>query len=142
MPLDVQTALTFARDHRIGVLVTRRRNGDPQLSNIVYAVGDDDALRISVTESRAKTKNLRRDPRATLYVTRPDFWAYAVMDGTVSLSEVARQTGDPTVEALVDIYRSLSGEHPDWDEFRRAMVTEGRLVATFRPQRAYGMVER
>jgi PPOX class probable F420-dependent enzyme len=140
--VDVPAALAFARDHRIGVLVTRRQDGSPQLSNILYIVGDDDALRISITESRTKTKNLRRDPHATLYVTREDFWAYVVMDGTVSLSEPARDPNDATVEALVELYRAASGEHPDWDEFRRAMVAEARVVATFTPQHAYGTLGR
>jgi PPOX class probable F420-dependent enzyme len=142
VPIDVPDALEFARQHRMGVLVTRRRSGDPQLSNIVHVVGADGAVRISITESRAKTRNLRRDPRASLYVTRPDFWAYVVMDGTVTLSEPARDPTDATVEALIDLYRSASGEHPDWDDYRRAMVSEGRVVATFHPERAYGMLSR
>jgi PPOX class probable F420-dependent enzyme len=112
------------------------------LSNILYQVGPDDAIRISLTESRAKTKNLRRDRRATLYVTREDFWAYVVMDGSVSLTEPARDPNDATVDALVELYRSASGEHPDWDEYRQAMVSEGRVVATFTPERAYGMLGR
>jgi PPOX class probable F420-dependent enzyme len=142
VPIDVPNALTFVRQHRIGALVTRRQNGDPHVSNILYVVGDDDAIRISITESRAKTRNLRRDPRASLYVTRPDFWAYVVMDGTASLSAPAHDPTDATVAALVDMYRSASGEHPDWDEFREAMVSEGRVVATFHPERAYGMLGR
>jgi PPOX class probable F420-dependent enzyme len=140
--VDVPAALAFARDHRIGVLVTRRRDGSPQLSNILYVVGDDDAVRISVTESRAKTKNLRRDPRATLYVTQEDFWSYVVMDGRASLSEPARDPNDVTTGALVELYRAASGEHPDWDDFRRAMVAEERVVATFTPEHAYGMLGR
>ncbi len=142
MPLELDAALDFARAHRIGALVTRRVDGGPQMSNVVYAVGGDGAVRISITETRAKTRNLRRDPRASLYVTRPDFWAWIVMDGTVALSEVARDPTDATVEALVDQYRSLQGDHPDWDDFRLAMVREQRVLATFRPERAYGMVGR
>jgi len=142
MAFEVASALAFARDHRIGVLVTRRMDGSPQLSNILYVVGDDDAIRISLTESRAKTKNLRRDPRATLYITREDFWAYVVMDGSVSLTDPARDPNDATVDALVDLYRAASGEHPDWNEYRRAMVSDGRVVATFAPVRAYGMLGR
>jgi PPOX class probable F420-dependent enzyme len=142
VPVDVPAALAFARDHRLGVLVTRRQDGSPQLSNILYVVGDDDAVRISITESRAKTKNLRRDPRASLYVTQEDFWAYVVMDGSVSLSEPARDPNDATTEALVELYRTASGEHPDWVDFRRAMVAEERVVATFKPEHAYGMLGR
>jgi PPOX class probable F420-dependent enzyme len=142
VPVDVPAALAFARDHRLGVLVTRRQDGSPQLSNILYVVGHDDAVRISITESRAKTKNLRRDPRASLYVTQEDFWAYVVMDGSVSLSEPARDPNDATTEALVELYRTASGEHPDWVDFRRAMVAEERVVATFTPEHAYGMLGR
>jgi PPOX class probable F420-dependent enzyme len=142
VPVDLPAALAFARDHRLGVLVTRRQDGSPQLSNILYVVGDDDAVRISITESRAKTKNLRRDPRASLYVTQEDFWAYVVMDGSVSLSEPARDPNDATTEALVELYRTASGEHPDWVDFRRAMVAEERVLATFTPDHAYGMLGR
>ena len=142
VPVDVPAALAFARDHRLGVLVTRRQDGSPQLSNILYVVGDDDAVRISITESRAKTKNLRRDPRASLYVTQEDFWAYVVMDGSVSLSEPAHDPDDATTEALVELYRTASGEHPDWVDFRRAMVAEERVLATFTPDHAYGMLGR
>ncbi len=61
---------------------------------------------------------------------------------SVSLSEPARDPNDATTEALVDLYRAASGEHPDWDEFRHAMVAEGRVVATFTPEHAYGMLGR
>jgi PPOX class probable F420-dependent enzyme len=142
MALALDDALDFARQQRIGALVTRRRDGSPQLSNIVYVVGDDGACRISLTETRAKTRNLRRDPRASLYVTRPDFWAYVVMDGQAELSAPAREPDDDTVQSLVDLYRAAQGEHPDWDDFRRAMVAEQRVLATFRPERAYGMASR
>ena len=66
--MELADALSFARGRRQGVLTTIRSSGRPQLSNIVYTLGDDDVARISVTDSRAKTKNLRRDPRASLYV--------------------------------------------------------------------------
>ena len=66
--MELSDALAFARERHQGVLTTQKRDGRPQLSNIAYAVGDDDVIRISVTDSRAKTKNLRRDPRASLYL--------------------------------------------------------------------------
>ena len=93
-----------------------------------------------MTDGRAKTSNLRRDPRASLHVTSPDFWSYVVLDGTVALSPVAERTDDTVVGELVDMYRQASGEHPDWDEFRQVMVTQGRLVATLTPTYAYGQV--
>lgn len=121
-----------------GVLVTQKRDGRPQLSNIAYAL-DDGITRISVTDDRAKTANLRRDPRASLYVSAPDFWSYAVAEGDAELSPVAADPHDATVDELADLYRAVHGEHPDWDEFRAAMVRDHRLVVRLRINRYYGM---
>jgi PPOX class probable F420-dependent enzyme len=139
--MDLALALEFVAARRHGVLVTLRADGRPQLSNIFYLAGADGSIRVSVTDDRAKTVNLRRDPRAQLYVTRDDFFAYVVLDGTASLSPVAGEVDDPVVDELVEMYRLASGEHPDWNEFRRAMVTDGRLVLTLSAGRAYGMLD-
>ncbi len=109
------------------------------MSNIIYHLADDGVIRISITDGRAKTANLRRDPRAALHVTSEDFWAYVVIDGPVDLSPVAQTTDDPTVDELVELYRSMAGEHADWDDYRRAMVTDQRLVLRIHPASAYGM---
>jgi PPOX class probable F420-dependent enzyme len=138
--MDLSTALDFARATRQGVLTTIRRDGRPQLSNIIYAIDADGTVRISVTETRAKTTNVRRDPRASLYVCRDDFWAYVVLDGAVALSEVTRAPGDAASDELVELYRSLAGEHDDWDDYREAMVRDGRLVLRLTPIHAYGML--
>jgi PPOX class probable F420-dependent enzyme len=138
--MDLTDALAFARDRRQGVLATIRANGRPQLSNILFIPGDGDTLRISVTDDRAKTANLRRDPRASLYVVGDTFWQYVVIEAAVELTPVAADPGDATVEALVEYYRAGQGEHPNWDEYRAAMVADRRLVVTLRPERAYGMV--
>jgi PPOX class probable F420-dependent enzyme len=138
--MDLRPALDFVRQRNQGVLTTIRANGRPQLSNILYALGDDDVARISVTDSRAKTANLRRDPRASLYVLGDSFWQYVVLEGDVDVSPVAADPEDDTVEQLVSLYRAGQGkEHPDWDEFRAAMVTDRRLVLAFRSERAYGI---
>jgi PPOX class probable F420-dependent enzyme len=141
MTLTLDDAFAFLEPRTHGVLVTLRGDGRPQLSNIVYLPGPDHTARISVTDSRAKTKNLRRDPRASLHVTSDDFWSYAVVDGTVDLSPVAASADDPVVEELVDMYRLAQGEHPDWAEFRAAMVSQGRIVATLRATHAYGQIQ-
>ena len=78
--MQIGEALDHLRTQRGGVLITLRRDGRPQSSNISYAVGDDDVVRISVTADRAKTRNLERTPVASLHVNRPDFWAYVVVD--------------------------------------------------------------
>ncbi len=141
MTLSLDDAFSFIEPRTHGVLVTLRSDGRPQLSNILYLTGPDHTARISVTDSRAKTNNLRRDPRGSLHVTSEDFWSYVVLDGSVDLSPVAAAPDDAVVEELVGMYRLAQGEHPDWDEFRRAMVTQGRIVATLRPTHAYGMVQ-
>jgi PPOX class probable F420-dependent enzyme len=138
--MELSDALEFVRARQHGVLTTIKRDGRPQLSNITYAVGDDGVVRISVTDTRAKTRNLRRDPRASLHVTQDDFWAYVVLEGEVTLTPVAAAPDDDTVDQLVEFYRAVIGEHPDWDDYRRAMVADGRLLVLFRPERAYGMV--
>jgi PPOX class probable F420-dependent enzyme len=110
------------------------------LSNISYHLGDDDVVRISVTDGRAKTANLRRDSRASLHVTRDDFYAYVVLECDATLTPVAQSPDDPTVEQLVEYYRAVAGEHDDWDEYRRAMVADRRLLLELRPVHAYGML--
>ncbi|HEY6474805.1 MAG TPA: PPOX class F420-dependent oxidoreductase [Acidimicrobiales bacterium] len=139
--MDLADALTFARDRRQGVLVTIGAGGRPQLSNILFVPwGDgDDAFGISVGNERVKTRNLRRDPRASLYVLGDNFWQWVVLEGTASLSPVAEDPHDATVDALVEYYRLGQGEHPNWDEYRAAMVKEERLIITVRPERAYGV---
>jgi PPOX class probable F420-dependent enzyme len=122
-----------------GVLVTLKRDGRPQLSNILYALGDDDVIRISVTDGRAKTANLRRDPRASLHVSSDDFWSYVVVEGDAELSPVAADPHDATVDELVELYRSLQGEHDDWDDYRAAMVADRRLVVRLPVGHLYGM---
>jgi PPOX class probable F420-dependent enzyme len=138
--MELNDALAFVRDRSQGVLVTMKRDGRPQLSNITYVLGEDGVIRISVTGSRAKTANAGRDPRVSLHVTRDDFYAYAVIEGRAELTPVATDPSDTTVDELVEYYRTARGEHPDWDEYRRVMVDDGRLVLRVHPERAYGML--
>lgn len=148
--MELQEGLAFASAHNQGVLVTRNAGGRPQLSNILYHLsgvdGPDDAApvaRISVTDTRAKTRNLRRDPVSSLYVPGESFWSYVVLDGTAELSPVASTPDDETVDELVELYRAISGrDHPDWTEYREAMVSERRMVARLSPTHAYGSVSR
>ncbi|MFF2959258.1 PPOX class F420-dependent oxidoreductase [Streptomyces sp. NPDC057963] len=122
-----------------GVLVTLKRDGRPQLSNVshFYYPGEH-LVRVSITEDRAKTKNLRRDPRASYHVTSADRWAWTVVDGTAELSPVAADPHDATVEELITLYRDVQGEHPDWDDYRDAMVRDRRVVLRLHISHAYG----
>jgi PPOX class probable F420-dependent enzyme len=123
-----------------GVLVTLKRDGRPQLSNVSHAYYPDERIiRVSITDDRAKTRNLRRDPRASYHVTGPDRRAYTVAEGTAELSPVAREPYDDTVEELVRLYRDVQGEHPDWEDFRAAMVRDRRVVLRVKVERAYGI---
>lgn len=122
-----------------GVLTTIKSNGRPQLSNVLYTYDRQTRLaRVSTTAGRAKTANLRRDPRAGLYVTSTDFWTYVVAEGTAELTPVAADPHDATVAELVEVYRALSGEHSDWDDYRQAMVRDRRLVIRLRVDRLIG----
>lgn len=128
--------------HR-GVLVTVKRDGRPQLSTVDYAYDPASrVVRISSTDDRAKVHNLRRDPRASLYVATGDMGAYVVGEGTADLSPVAADPYDATNAELVDVYRMVQGEHPDWDEYRAAMVADRRLVVKLPLDRVYGWVHR
>jgi PPOX class probable F420-dependent enzyme len=138
--MELNDAVDFARTHQRSVLVTLRRNGRPQLSNVMHAVGDDGVVRVSITAERAKYHNLVRTPWAALHVTREDFYAYAVLEGPVTLAPVAAAPADATVEELVALYRSMVGEHDDWDDYRRAMVADQRTVVRLTPDHAYGML--
>jgi PPOX class probable F420-dependent enzyme len=138
--MELDTALDFIRSRQNGVLTTQKRDGRPQLSNITFSLGDDGVARISVTDGRAKTANIRRDNRVSLYVSQEDFWAYVVIEADAELSPVSSAPDDATVDELVDYYRAAAGEHPDWDEYRSVMVSEGRRVVRLRPTRAYGML--
>ncbi|TLS45453.1 PPOX class F420-dependent oxidoreductase [Streptomyces montanus] len=123
-----------------GVLVTLKRDGRPQLSNVNHAYYPDERiLRVSITDDRAKTRNLRRDPRASYYVTSADRWSYTVVEGLADLSPVAQDPYDETVEELIRLYRDVQGEHPDWDDYRAAMVRDHRLVLRLRVDHAYGI---
>lgn len=134
--------VALACERNIGTLATIKRDGRPQLSTVNFTL---DAVikiaRISVRDRLAKVHNLRRDPRASLLVTTPDGWTYAVIEGTVELSPVASAPDDPTVDELVEVFRAIRGEdHPDWDEYRQDMVADRRLVARLHVESAYGLV--
>ena len=100
--MERSDALDFIRDKRNGILITLKSDGRPQSSNIAFAVGDDDVIRISVTDGRAKTANLRRDPRASLHVNRDDFWAYAAPRLTTAAIESARHDATQSGESAPD----------------------------------------
>jgi PPOX class probable F420-dependent enzyme len=136
-----QRMLAFVAENKWGVLATLKQDGRPQLSNVGYAYdAAEGVLRVSVTDTRAKTRNLRRDPRVTLHVASKDFWTWVAVEGTAELTPVAADPHDATVEELITYYRGVSGEHENWESYRAAMVADRRLVVRLRPEHTYGQL--
>jgi PPOX class probable F420-dependent enzyme len=132
--------LAVIAGNSLGVLATIKRDGRPQLSNVTYHFDPRNlVVEVSITEPRAKTRNLRRDPRASLLVSSDDGWSYAVAEGNSILTPPAASSHDDTVEALIALYRNVAGEHPDWDDYRRAMVDDRRVLLTMPISHVYGM---
>ncbi|WP_078281327.1 PPOX class F420-dependent oxidoreductase [Mycobacteroides franklinii] len=124
---------------RIGVLATIKSNGLPQLSPVTpFYDQDKSIIYVSMTDGRAKTANLRRDPRAALEVTSSDGRAWATAEGSVTLTGPGTDPNSPEVEALVDYYRGAAGEHPDWQEYRAVMVSDRRVLMALKIERVYG----
>ncbi|MGV9799027.1 PPOX class F420-dependent oxidoreductase [Mycobacterium sp. NPDC003449] len=124
---------------RLGVLATIKATGIPQLSPVTpFYDREAGIVYVSMTEGRAKTVNLRRDPRAALEVTSADGWAWATAEGPVTLTGPGTDPQGPEVQALVDYYRSAAGEHPDWDEYRAVMVSDRRVLMALTVERVYG----
>ena len=126
-------------ESRLGVLATIKSDGLPQLSPVTpFYDQDAGVIYVSMTEGRAKTANLRRNPRAALEVTSPDGWAWATAEGRVTLTGPGSDPHGPEVEALVDYYRSAAGEHPDWEEYRSVMVSDRRVLMAMAVDHVYG----
>lgn len=135
-PFDPRALLA---ESRLGVLATIKSDGRPQLSTVTpFYDLQADTVYISTAEGRAKTANLRRDPRAALEVTSPDGWSWATAEGTVTLTGPGSDPHGAEVEALVDYYRAAAGEHPDWEEYRAAMVAERRVLVVMQVEHVYG----
>jgi len=138
--MDLSEALSWASGRRNGALITLRRDGRAQSSDIAYAVMGD-IIKISLTDSRAKTANMRRDNRVVLHVSEPSAWSYVSLDATAELSPVCADPNDATADELVAVYQAVTGtDHPDWDEFRQAMADEGRVVARVTPLTVTGQI--
>jgi PPOX class probable F420-dependent enzyme len=130
--MDLDAARRFVRDNHQGILATRRRDGGPQMSPIAAAVDDAGAIVISTRETAIKAKNVRRDPNVSVCVINANFYGpWIQVDGTASIVSLP-----DAMEPLVEYYRQVSGEHPDWDEYRAAMQQEKRCLIRIEPTRA------
>jgi PPOX class probable F420-dependent enzyme len=130
--VDLTAARTFLEDHHRAVLVTTRGDGRPQLSPVVVGLDDDGAACVSTREPAMKVRNVRRRPAVSLCVLDDAFTGpWIQVDGTAEVVELPE-----AMERLVDLYRRIRGEHPDWDEFRAAMARERRVVLRIRLEAA------
>ncbi len=130
--MNREQALAYVgRNHR-GVLATLKRDGMPQLSPVAYLLDDDGEVKISVTRDRAKTRNIRREPRVAMSVVGENWYEYVVVEGRARIIE------DDPVPLLRHVYRGVRGEeHPDWREFDEAMVRDDRVVLVIAIDRVY-----
>jgi PPOX class probable F420-dependent enzyme len=130
--MNIQQALEFIRANHRAVMLTYRSDGRPQMSPIVCNADADGRVVVSTRETALKTKNLRRDPRVSLCVVNDGFYGdWVQVDGTAEIVPLPE-----AMEPLVDYYRSISGEHPDWDEYRNAMERERRVIVWITVERA------
>ncbi|MGH9187237.1 MAG: PPOX class F420-dependent oxidoreductase [Acidimicrobiales bacterium] len=130
--MDISKAQEFVKQNHRGVLLTHRRDGTPQLSPVTPGLDADGRVVVSSRETAMKTKNLRRDPRASLCVFTDGFYGdWVQIDGRVEI--VALPDALPLLE---DYYRRISGEHPDWHDYRATMVRDRRVVLRITMERA------
>lgn len=130
--MDLHHALDFLRSNHRSVLIARRSDGQPQPSPVVHGVDDQDRIVVSSREPAFKVRNLRRDPRATLCAFTDNFFGkWVVVEGRAEIVSLPE-----AMEQLVALYRSISGEHPDWDEYREAMVRDKRVIIAVTPTSA------
>jgi PPOX class probable F420-dependent enzyme len=130
--MQLERAREFIRVNHRAVLATNRSDGRPQLSPVTAGVGADGRVLISTRESAIKTKNLARDPRASLCVMNDGFFGdWIQAEGTAELIRLPE-----AMDLLVDYYRRISGEHPDWDDYRNAMRRDRRVIVAITLTRA------
>ena|ERR1700704_2597791 len=130
--MDLEQARSFLREHRRSVLATHRLDGRPQLSPIVHGVDDAGRVLVSSREPAYKVRNLRRDPRASLCAIPDTFFGeWVQVDGKAEVISLP-----DALELLVDYYRRVSGEHPDWEDYRAAMVRDRRVIIRIELERA------
>jgi PPOX class probable F420-dependent enzyme len=130
--MEIDRALDFIREHHHAVMQTYRRDGAPQLSPIACGVDADGFIVVSTRETALKTKNLRRDPRVSVCVLSDGFFGdWIQVDGRAQVTSLPE-----AMEHLVEYYRTVSGEHPDWDDYRAAMVRDQRVIVRITAERA------
>ena len=130
--MDIDAGLRVVREQHHGILATRRRDGSPQMSPVAVGVDAENKVVISTRETAMKAKNLIRDPQASVCVFADAFYGpWVQLDGTAEVVHLPE-----ALDGLVDYYRGISGEHPDWDDYRAAMQRERRVLVRITVTRA------
>ena len=139
-PIELATAMDYAATVRGGTLITIRRDGRPQSSDVHHGVHDG-VISFSVLPDRAKVYNVERDARVVYHISNTDDGSYLSFDGTARVSPIPTTVDDPAMDTLIASFRAVARkEHPDWDEFRHAMVAERRRVITVTPTSVVGLI--
>ncbi len=137
-PLTLTEGLDFASGIPLGTIITIRKDGRPQSSDVHHGVIDGTIV-FSVRPDRAKVPNIERDERVVYHVSHEG--SYLSFDGTAVVSPVATETHGPAMDTLIDAFRAVAkNEHPDWDEFREAMVRERRRAVIVTPAKVVGLI--
>ena len=130
--MDIGEALDFLRQHHRSVLITRRGDGEPNPSPVVHGVDGGGRVVISSREPAYKVRNLKADPRAVLCAFRDEFFGpWVRLSGRAVIIPLPE-----AMPGLVDLYRQIRGEHPDWDDYRAAMEKERRVLIAITPESA------
>ncbi|SFN57698.1 PPOX class probable F420-dependent enzyme [Streptomyces sp. cf124] len=127
--VSLEELLDFVRPRHRALLLTRRSDGGPQASPLTCGVDDSGRIVVSTYPERAKTRNAKRDERVSLVVLSDDWdGPWVQIDGTAEVID-----SPDSVEPLVEYFRNISGEHPDWDEYREAMIKQGKSIIRITP---------
>jgi PPOX class probable F420-dependent enzyme len=130
--MDAAAAQKFIRDNHRAVMATFRRDGRPALSPVTVGVDDQGRVLVSTRETAMKVKHLRRDPRVSISVFTDNFYGdWVQVEGNAEIIDLPE-----AMDLLIDYYRGISGEHPDWDDYRAAMTRDQRVIVRFAIERA------
>jgi PPOX class probable F420-dependent enzyme len=134
--MNHQQAMDYLKRNHRGVLTTQKKDGRPQMSNIGYLLDDDGKIKISTTTDRAKTRNLQRDPRASLLALGDNWYEYIVAEGNAEVSPEGQ------LAELRHLYEGIAGKpHPNWQEYDEAMIRDHRVIISITIEKLYPLSE-
>ena len=139
--MDFEDVRAFMESNHPGVITTQQRNGASQVSIVVCGAYQGNAAFVSVRGNSAKVRNLRRNPHCTVLSVTPDWRRFAVVEGQATLSDAGNTDAEELRVLLREVYRACGDkDHPDWEEYDRAMVQQEAVVVLVKPDRVYGRV--